>query len=325
MSESIVIALIGAVPTTIGAIAALIVVLKKSEGKAEKPSAEAKNSGGEEAEVLTSYTILSPQAMADQQYTDAYQSFLCGDRERRKGNIQCALGHYREAEQIYRNLKATAKLAYILSCMSILENIVEKGSEKAREYASEAIALYATEKDNIAPKILINMGAIQSRLGHFEAAKHYYQLAEDIYEKDDENLANVYRLRGILEGKLGHSNIQIARQYLASAREKYIGLKDTIRETKVIQSMGDLEREHKGYRLALTYYKKAWDMHKSINDPRGKSFIMGELCRAHALVGNKRKAKRWKKRILSAYEQMPEQARDYVMRCLNKAEELLAI
>ena len=255
---------------------------------------------------------------------NAHISMHNATKERKKGNITIALQHLTNAEQEYRREKNYLQLAHVLTCMSILETILEYNSLKARDYSTEATALYIASSDKFDQRILLNMGVVESRRGQFEAARQYYSLAEKVSEEkhDKPVLANAYRLRGIMEGKKGQGGLEMAKYYISKAQDIFIQTEDVVRQGKCYQAFGDLEREHDNYEAALGFYKEAWSIFECVDDPKGIGSIMGELCRIYAHIGNEAESLKWMERI-KAYSNKTEFVKNYTDRCVSQALELL--
>ena len=238
------------------------------------------------------------------------------DDERSKGNLTVALQYYAKAEQNYRSDNNSFQLAKVLMCMSIIESILEFRSKKAVAYESEARALFFAVGDRLDQNIVLDMARISSRWGHFAAARQYYDLSEKkcLESNDKHSLANVYRLRGILES-MEQVGYDIAQMYLLKAERLYFELRDIKGQGQICQAFGDIERERGNYTEAVKRYNEAWQFYEVFDNQKWKGFIMGELYRACMLAGMRDEAKLWKDKIESFLD-MPEQARIYVKKCI---------
>lgn len=261
------------------------------------------------------------------EYLRAKKRVELGEEEYKNGNIEKALKYYEEAARRYRNLGAHLELLNILIYMNILHNILAKQyGQKAISHDLEAKALLSQEANNLAPKILKDLGADAARKGNYEVARKHYGDAESLFREREEyeNLAEVLLLRGIMEGKQELGGREAAEEYFEFSMREYDNLNDKEGKARVFQSMGDLYRGLNDYALAIKFYENAWDLHQNTTDERRKHFIRGLLCLTYALAGQRDKAREWKQKIESIQAKMPEDshARVYVQGCLDKAEEL---
>jgi tetratricopeptide (TPR) repeat protein len=158
----------------------------------------------------------------------AEDNFRKGEQERNRGYNKTALSYYEKALKNYQDLNDYFNQANTLFCMSIVEKILKTDSLSTREYFDLACALYdkAGRKSDIG--IYKKMGAFLSRNGMYEAGRIRYSEAEAICEEqqDNKNLADILRLRGIMEGKPKLKNPQKGRDFLERAREMYIKIDD---------------------------------------------------------------------------------------------------
>jgi tetratricopeptide (TPR) repeat protein len=122
---------------------------------------------------------------------------------------------------------------------------------------------------------------------------------------------------GDLESRLGQ--IEAAQGHYAAAEELYRSEKHNLGLANVLKSMGDLERESRNYPKSIGRYENALLLYESEQEPQGKGYTMGELCRAYALAGKTEEALLCIEKTMEFIKGMPKNIRPYVADCIKEA------
>jgi len=244
-----------------------------------------------------------------------------GDTEREFGSMELALKYYIIAEKKYYEMDNHIDQANVLTKMSILEHR-RNNRDKSYEYCRKAMNLHISKGKGSHQQLETKMGAIASRWGLYDEAINYFDKAikSSQKNKDKKTLANIYRLKGNLEGK--RNNYEKASNYLTEAYDIYVKSNDKDGISKVYLVRGDIARENKKYECATEHYISAYSYADNFYF---KCVIMGELCRIYAHLGDKSVSQKWKDKIEDMHDRMSEKAQNYVDICIKEAKNLLAI
>jgi len=206
-----------------------------------------------------------------------------GDLERRLGDIDAALKHYADAEQLYRSELANLGLANVLKAM----------------------------------------GDLESRLGDIDAALKHYADAEQLYrsERDNLGLANVLRAIGDLERRLG--DIDAALKHYADAEQLYRSERNNLGLANVLKAMGDLERRLGDIDAAISKYQLALELYDREREPMGRVYCMAELCRAYAIKRDEPHSLEYAKAITEVLGSVDENVAGYAIECLREAMNMM--
>ena len=268
--------------------------------------------------------------------SDFGRAFLqVAKEERSKGNIEEALYQYEEAEKHYKKANDYFQRAKILLIMSILANVQRKNkvedskyAEREAEFRNTALLLYikslvSGEYDRFKPQEFVELGALESRMGNFDNAQEYYEIAQKLCEKlgDRKTLANVLRLMGIMKGKDDRGGLIIGKKFLTDAKKLYENLEDDSGVAITFEALGDMNREHKNYSEALECYRNAWEKYNSADSTR-RYFIAWHLYNTNDLAGNTKDALFWENEINLTFDSMPEEHQNYILKSKAKKAEV---
>jgi len=266
--------------------------------------------------------------------SDFGHTHLDAAKEARKvGNIEEALQHYEHAEKLYKKSNNTFQRAKILLIMSILANVQKKNNvesqyiEREADFRNTALLLYikslvSGEYNRFQPQEFVELGALESRMGNYDNALEYYEIAQKLCEKtgDKKILANVFRLTGIMEGKANRSGRVVGKAYLKKAQNIYNDIKDEIGVALTFEALGDMGRAYKEYSDALDSYKKAWEKYDSVGNAR-RYFIAWHLYNTYDLLENALEAQRWENMINSMFDTMPKEHQNYILKSRKRKTE----
>ncbi len=252
-----------------------------------------------------------------------------GDLEFMLGQFKDARQHFEQAEKLFRDEQDNLGLANVLTSIGDLECRLGQ-LEDARQHYGQAEKLYHNEQTNLGlANVLTSIGDLELRLRQLEDARQHYGQAEELYrdEQDNLGLANVLRSIGDLECRL--EQLEDARQHYAQAEKLYRDEQNNLGLANVLRSIGNLECGQQNYAHSIHLYEQALLFYDKEQEPMGKSYVLGELCRVHALMGNKDESLQWLKKTTDFLDQMPEQipeqAHAYVTGCCNEASDLLGL
>ncbi|MCL2368362.1 MAG: tetratricopeptide repeat protein [Oscillospiraceae bacterium] len=239
--------------------------------------------------------------------------------------IEDALQHYEECAKFYGKENKDFERATVLARMSILANIQKKHKVESPYIAKEsrfrntALLLYikalvSGKYDKFTPQEFIGLGELESRIGNYDNALAYYEIAKEFSENTEnyQALANVLRLIGIMEGKAERGGRAIGNKYFAESRSIYIDIEDDFGIARTYEAQGDMERGHEDYENAIAHYKEAWAIYKAAGDAR-MYFIAWHFYDTYKLAENVSMAQYWKEEIDKMLPEMPKQQSNFVL------------
>lgn len=140
--------------------------------------------------------------------------------------------------------------------------------EKAIELGKEGLLLSVDDslKNDLA-YLYVNMAFVYNTGQEYEDAIPYFQKAADVYEEagNAKNAAVQLRNIGVIHRKLGNYGESIKFQLISL--EKFEAIDDLKGQVSCLMNIGNIYIFQKQAELALPYYKKAYDMANSQDDP----------------------------------------------------------
>ena len=140
--------------------------------------------------------------------------------------------------------------------------------EKAIELGKEGLLLPIIDslKTDLA-YLYVNMAFVYNTAQEYEEAIPYFQKAADVYEDAGNTKKAAIQLRniGVIHRKLGNYSESIKFQLISL--EKFEAIDDLKGQVSCLMNIGNIYIFQKQAELALPYYKKAYDMAISQEDP----------------------------------------------------------
>jgi tetratricopeptide (TPR) repeat protein len=203
------------------------------------------------------------------------------------GNCQLQAQQYKEAQNSYEKT---------LQIYDLLEN-----EEEAQKQFGKAKTYYG-------------FGRVAQKLGEFEEARGYYQLALDIYIKyvDRYEQADVYHQLGRVAHKLGE--FEEARSYYQLALDIFIEYGDHYSQADVYHQLGYVVQDLREFKEARGYYQLALDIFIEYGDRYSQADTYHELGRVAQKLGEFENARRNYQQALEIdieYNNLDSQASTY--------------
>ncbi|MBS9387638.1 MAG: tetratricopeptide repeat protein [Dolichospermum sp. WA123] len=214
------------------------------------------------------------------------------------GNCQLQAQQYKEAQNSYEKT---------LQIYDLLES-----EEEAQKQFGKAKTYYG-------------LGRVAQKLGEFEEARGYYQLALDIYieYEDRSEQADVYHQLGRVAHKLGE--FEEARSYYQLALGVFIEYGDRYSQADVYHQLGYVAQDLREFEEARGYYQLALDIYIEYGDRYSQADTYHELGRVAQKLGEFEKARRNYQQALEIdieYNNLDSQASTYgQLGLLAEAEE----
>jgi tetratricopeptide (TPR) repeat protein len=202
-------------------------------------------------------------------------------------NCQLQAQQYKESQKSYEKT---------LQIYDLLEN-----EEEAQKQFGKAKTYYG-------------FGRVAQKLGEFEEARGYYQLALDIYIKyvDRYEQADVYHQLGRVAHKLGE--FEEARSYYQLALDIFIEYGDHYSQADVYHQLGYVVQDLREFKEARGYYQLALDIFIEYGDRYSQADTYHELGRVAQKLGEFENARRNYQQALEIdieYNNLDSQASTY--------------
>jgi tetratricopeptide (TPR) repeat protein len=202
-------------------------------------------------------------------------------------NCQLQAQQYKESQKSYEKT---------LQIYDLLEN-----EEEAQKQFGKAKTYYG-------------FGRVAQKLGEFEEARGYYQLALDIYIKyvDRYEQADVYHQLGRVAHKLGE--FEEARSYYQLALDIFIEYGDRYSQADVYHQLGYVVQDLREFKEARGYYQLALDIFIEYGDRYSQADTYHELGRVAQKLGEFENARRNYQQALEIdieYNNLDSQASTY--------------
>ena len=202
-------------------------------------------------------------------------------------NCQLQAQQYKESQKSYEKT---------LQIYDLLEN-----EEEAQKQFGKAETYYG-------------FGRVAQKLGEFEEARGYYQLALDIYIKyvDRYEQADVYHQLGRVAHKLGE--FEEARSYYQLALDIFIEYGDHYSQADVYHQLGYVVQDLREFKEARGYYQLALDIFIEYGDRYSQADTYHELGRVAQKLGEFENARRNYQQALEIdieYNNLDSQASTY--------------
>ncbi len=185
-------------------------------------------------------------------------------------------GHLPEAQTIYRNALAAARLCGDLAAEAGALNglggiAVMKGQhrEAARHY-QVALEGYRRCSDRAGQgRALHNLGITEHQLHSFGSAAGYYRQAITAYQDTQDSLGAARALGDLAATETELGSLDQAAEHLRCAMLVFRAEKDQLSETEAVSRMGDLSLRGGQLAQAAAYYQQALTTSRRINHPAG--------------------------------------------------------
>ncbi|MDR0897085.1 MAG: tetratricopeptide repeat protein [Oscillospiraceae bacterium] len=253
-------------------------------------------------------------------------AFRCkGDLERCLGQMDAALAHYAEAEGYCREERATPDLAKVLVRMGDLEIICQQ-FEAAKAHLDEAEACYRREG-----YLLGLADALRSRgdwaclMAQMDAAQAYYIEAEGYYrqQRHGRGLAAVLKSRGNWASRMGQG--ADAQAHYDEAERLFRQQQDLLGVADVLLAQGDLEREQNRYEMAIQQYEEAQTLYRKARAAVGIAHTTAALACTYPHTRDRASALAFYRNTLQGFDALPDCAKPFAKRCLEKAAAVLRV
>lgn len=140
--------------------------------------------------------------------------------------------------------------------------------EKAIKLGNEALQLPVSDslKNDLA-YLYVNMAFVYKTAQEYELAIPYFQKAADVYEEagNIKNAAVQLRNIGVLHRKLGNYGESV--KFQLNSLEKFEAIDDVNGQVSCLMNIGNIYIFQKQAKLSLPYYKRAYDMANSQDEP----------------------------------------------------------
>lgn len=206
-----------------------------------------------------------------------------------RGQLDSAIAYYSRARQIRENLGDKLGVA---SLYNNIGNVYEMQGRYDEALKAHRTSLRIAEQEKDTSRIArshLNIGGVMENAGLFQEAHDEVNKARLIFEKlgDKPRLAGAYTLLGHLRLELEMH--QEARRWYRSA----LSLREQLgNEDKIAASLSDLGvaldklEQPDSSRLAVSYFQRALNIRKKLDDHTGMAAVYNNLGEAHKHLGD---------------------------------------